>query len=88
MSITLFLSKNLSRIADGTEGFEVDGQTVGDCVNDLVSMIPAMRNALFYESQLSRGVEVQVNKKIIDETERLARKVKDGDEIDIMLKGH
>lgn len=88
MSITLFLSKNLSRIAEGTEGFEVDGKTVGECVNDLISIVPAMRNALFYESRLNRTVEVQVNRKSIDEGERLTKKVKDGDEIHIMLKGY
>ncbi len=88
MSVTLFLSKNLSRIAGGTEGFEVDGGTVGECVNDLMNEVPAMRNALFYESQLSRAVEVQVNKKRIEEAERLKKKVSDGDEIDIVLRGH
>jgi molybdopterin converting factor small subunit len=88
MSITLWLSANLSRVAKGTEGFEVDGETVGECVNELVSLVPAMRNALFYGSRLNANVQVQVNKESVDETERLARKVKDGDEIRIMLKGH
>ena len=53
MSIKLFLSANLSRVAKGTEGFEVDGETVGECVDELVSLVPAMRNALFYESRLN-----------------------------------
>ena len=88
MSITLWLSANLSRVAKGTEGFEVDGGTVGECVNELISLVPAMRNALFYESRLNANVQVQVNKESVDEAERLARKVRDGDEIRIMLKGH
>ena len=88
MSITLWLSANLSRVAKGTEGFEVDGETVGECVNELASLVPAMRNALFYESRLNANVQVQVNKESVDEAERLARKVRDGDEIRIMLKGH
>lgn len=88
MSITLWLSANLSRVAKGTEGFEVDGETVGECVNELVSLVPAMRNALFYESRLNANVQVQVNKESVDEAERLTKKVKDGDEIRIMLKGH
>ena len=88
MSITLWLSTNLNRVAKGTEGFEVDGETVGECVYDLISMVPAMKNALFYESQLNRAVEVQVNRKIIDEGERLTKNVKDGDEIRVMFKGH
>ena len=88
MSITLFLSTNLSRIAKGTDGFEVDGETVGECVNDLVSLVPAMRNVLFYESGLNASVQVQVNKESVDGGERLTKKVKDGDEIRIMFKGH
>ncbi|MCX5805428.1 MAG: MoaD/ThiS family protein [Proteobacteria bacterium] len=88
MSITLWLSTNLSRVAKGTEGFEVDGKTVGECINELVSIIPAMRNALFYESRLNTNIHVQVNKENVDEGERLTKKVKDGDEIRIMLKGH
>jgi len=88
MSIKLFLSANLSRVAKGTEGFEVDGETVGECVNELVSLVPAMRNALFYETRLNANVHVQVNKESVDRGEHLTKKVKDGDEIRIMLKGH
>lgn len=84
----LWLSKNLSRVARGTEGFEVDGDTVGDCVNELISDVPAMRNALFYESRLNANVQVQVNKEIVEAWERLTKKLNDGDEIRIMLKGH
>ena len=88
MSIKLVLSTNLSRIAKGTELFEVDGETVGECVNELISLVPAMRNALFYESRLNANVQVQVNKENVGGAESLTRKVKDGDEIRIMLKGH
>ncbi len=58
MAIKLLLSTNLSRIAKGVEGFEVDGGTVGECVNELVGLVPAMQNALFYESRLNANVEV------------------------------
>ncbi len=88
MSKTLWLSKNLSRAAKGTEGFEVDGDTVADCIDDLIGIVPTMRGTLFYESRLNANIEVQVNKKIIAGPERLAWRVKDGDEIRIMLKGH
>ncbi len=88
MSITLWLSTNLSRIAKGTEGFEVDGETVGDCINDLIGIVPELKGALFYESRLNANVYVEVNKRSIDEPDRLAEKVKDGDEILILLKGY
>jgi molybdopterin converting factor small subunit len=87
MSKMVWLSTNLGRLAKGTEGFEVDGETVGECVNEMISLVPVMRNTLFYESRLNANVQVQVNNKSIDEAGRLTRKVKDGDEIRIMLKG-
>jgi len=88
MSITLWLSTNLSRIAKGTEGFEVDGATVGECINDLVSIVPAMRDTVFLGSRLSPNVQVEVNKESVNEEERLTRKINDGDEIRILFKGH
>jgi len=88
MSITLWLSANLSRVAKGTEGFEVDGETIGECLNEVISLVPAMRDPLFYESRLNANVQVQVNNEGVDGAERLTRKVRDGDEIRIMLKGH
>ena len=88
MTKILWLSKNLSRLSKGTEGFEVDGETVGECLNELITLIPAMRNAIFYQTRLNANVEVQINKKNIGPAERLTKKVKDGDEIRIMLRGH
>jgi molybdopterin converting factor small subunit len=88
MSITLWLSANLSRLAKGAEGFEVDGETVGQCIDDLVSMVPAMRNTIFLGAQLNPKVQVEVNKESVDGEERLTTKVNDGDEIRIMYKGH
>jgi molybdopterin converting factor small subunit len=88
MSKTLWLSTNLSRLAKGAEGFEVDGETVGESIDEVISLFPAMRSTLYYESRLNANVQVQVNKKSIDGAERLTSKVKDGDEIRIMLKGH
>ncbi len=88
MSTTLWLSKNLSRIAKGMEGFEVDGETVGECLDDLIRIVPGMKDTLFYQSALNRAVEVQVNRKRVEEGDRLTKSVKDGDEIRIMFKGH
>jgi len=65
MSKTLWLSKNLSHVAKGTEGFEVDGETVGECVNELISLVPAIRSAIFYDSRLNAYVQVQVTKAVI-----------------------
>jgi molybdopterin converting factor small subunit len=87
MSITLWLSANLRRLAKGTEGFEVDGETTGECIDDLVSIVPAMRDTIFLGSRLSPNVQVEVNKQSVDEEERLTKKVNDNDEIRVMYKG-
>jgi len=87
MSVTLWLSNNLSRIAKGTEGFDVDGETVGECINDLISIVPAMRDAIFLGSQLHPNIQVEVNKEHINEEERLTKKVTDGDQIRVVFKG-
>jgi molybdopterin converting factor small subunit len=87
MSIVLWISANLSRLAKGAEGFEVDGETVGECIDDLVSIVPAMRDTIFLGSRLSPNVQVEVNKQSIDQEKRLTTKVNDGDEIRIMYKG-
>ncbi len=87
MSLTLWLSANLSRLAKGTEGFEVDGETVGECIDDLISIVPAIRDTIFLGSQLSPNVQVEVNKQGVDQEERLTKKVSDGDEIRVMYKG-
>jgi hypothetical protein len=86
MSVTVWLSKNLSRITKGTEGFEVDGQTVGECLDDLTGIEPILKGALFYGSRLHPKIEVLVNNKTVDKAECLAKNVRDGDEVD--LRGH
>ncbi len=87
MSVTLWLSNNLSRIAKGTEGFDVDGETVGECIDDLIGIVPAMRDAIFLGSQLHPNIQVEVNKEHINEEERLTKKVTDGDQIRVVFKG-
>ena len=88
MSVILWLSANLKRLAKGKEGFELNGETVGECINDLVSIVPAMRGTIFLGSRLSPNVQVEVNKPSVDEEERLTKKVNDGDEIRLSYKGY
>ena len=88
MSVILWLSANLCRLAKGKEGFEVDGETTGECINDLVTIVPAMRGTILLGSRLSPNVQVEVNKQSVDEEERLTKKVNDGDEIRVMYKGY
>ena len=86
MSIKLYVRGGLSIIAKGKLLFEVDGKTVGECLNHLVSLVPGMKEVLFYETRealaLRSRIQVQVNEEIVD-TEGLAKEVNDGDEIHI-----
>jgi molybdopterin converting factor small subunit len=88
--IVLSISKNLTRVTKGDEAFEVEGETLGDCLNDLVSIVPRIKDELFVSSgdRLLGRVQVKVNRRIIDGEDSLATKIEDGDEIDIALKGH
>lgn len=88
--IVLYLSKNLTRLTKGADAFEVNGETVGECLGDLVSMVPQIRNELLLSSsnRLNERVHVKVNRKSVVADDPLPRKIEDGDEIEIALKGH
>jgi len=87
MSIKLYLTGNLRNLTKGKKDlFEVNGKTVGECLDHLVSLAPAMKRALFYESgdALYDNVKVLVNRKGVDQ-EGLEKKINDGDVIYIAL---
>lgn len=89
MSIKLYVRGGLSVIAKGKQFFEVNGKTVDECLNNLINLVPGMKEVLFYETgealALRSHIQVQVNKEIVD-TGDLAKEVKDGDEIYIKKK--
>ncbi len=89
MSTNLFLPANLSKLAKGKDWFEVNGKTVGECLNQLVNLVPALKNVLFCESgeKLSWTFKVVVNQESTD-AEGLATKLADGDEIEIKTTMH
>ena len=88
MNIKLFLPKSLSHLSKGKDLFEVNGKTVGECLNELVVLVPVMKETLFYESgRLVPGIKVLVNQESTD-AEGLAKELKDGDEIQIKLDRH
>lgn len=89
MSINLFLPANLSKFAKGKDWFEVNGKTVGECLNQLINLVPVLKNVLFCESgdKLSWTFKVLVNQESTY-AEGLARKLEDGDEIEIKTTLH
>jgi molybdopterin converting factor small subunit len=70
---------------DGSEVVEVEGGTVGDCLEHLVQQYPGMKEGLFdKKGKLLSVVEVYVNNESAY-PEELAKSVNDGDEIHLIL---
>jgi molybdopterin converting factor small subunit len=64
---------------------EVEGRTVGDCLKQLVQRYPGMKEGLFdKKGKLLNVVEVYVNNESAY-PEELAKSVKEGDEIHLIL---
>ncbi len=89
MGINLFLPANLSKFANGKDWFEVKGKTAGECLNQLVSFVPTLRNVLFCDSgdKLNWTFKILVNREDTD-AEGFATKLEDGDEIEIKTTMH
>ncbi|GAJ20888.1 unnamed protein product, partial [marine sediment metagenome] len=71
-----------AKLADGQAIVEVNGDTVGQCLEQLAARFPRLKKRLFEkDSALSRILEIYVNGESIYPDE-LATTVKDGDELD------
>ena len=89
VSVTASLHKTHRQFTGGLETVEVQGATVGDCLDHLANEYPGLGEALFEEKgKLRRHIEVFLNLQSTYPQE-LAMPVKDGDEIHVtaMLAG-
>ncbi|MGD9033621.1 MAG: MoaD/ThiS family protein [Desulfobacteraceae bacterium] len=85
MGVKVYIHKTHRTYTDGLEVVEVEGGTVGDCLEDLVQQYPGMKEGLFdKKGKLLNVVEVYVNNESAY-PEELAKSVKDGDEIQLIL---
>lgn len=85
MSVKVNIHRTHRIHTDGLEMVEVEGKTVGDCLDHLVEQYPGMREGLFDKrGKLLNVVEVYVNNESAYPDE-LAKPVKDGDEIHLIL---
>jgi molybdopterin converting factor small subunit len=87
MSIRLYLPGRLSHRAKGKDLFELNGNTVGECPEELIRLIPILKKTLFYDKKLQTTVKVLVNEERAD-AEGLAKKLEDGDEIRLEIKAY
>jgi molybdopterin converting factor small subunit len=89
MSATLHIHKTHRPHTSGLETVPVDGDTIGDCLNELVTRFPEMKAALFDgKGKLKNQIEIYLNSESAYPDE-LRKKVNAGDEIyiTVMLAG-
>ncbi len=85
MSIEVNIHKTHRQYTNGLAVVEVEGNSVGDCLGDLTSQFPGMKDAIFDKNgKLLNVVEIFVNMHSAY-PEELARPVVDGDEIHITI---
>ncbi len=85
MSVKINIHKTHRQFTAGLDIVEVDGNTVGACLDNLVRQFPSLGKVLFNKKgKLVNVIEIYVNLKSAYPDE-LARQVKDGDNIHITL---
>lgn len=85
MSIKVNIHPVLHHYTNDQEVVEVNGTTVGECLQDLIKQFPDMERALFNKyGKLLNYVDIYVNLRS-SYPEELAKPVNDGDEIQIVL---
>jgi len=85
MSIRMELSSVFGRFTGNQLNFEVKGSTIGECVRYLVKKFPELDNMLLdKQGKLRPSFDVYLNDKSTY-PEKLARPVKDGDKINLMM---
>jgi len=84
VSIQINISQFLQHLTNDVRVVNVNGKTVGDCLNDLVGQFPQLETLLFdKEGELLKLLNVYVNGESAY-PEELAKSVNDGDKLDIM----
>jgi molybdopterin converting factor small subunit len=85
MSVTAKICLTLRHLSHSQDTVEVNGSTVGECLNDLVRQVPEIEPKIFErEAKLLSYVEIYVNQKS-SYPEELAKPVKDGDELTLTV---
>lgn len=85
MSVSIHIHKAHRIFTDGLDAVEVDGNTVGECLEALVKRFPDTRRVLFTgNGGLVRNIDIYVNQKSAYPDE-LKQPVSDGDQIHLNL---
>ena len=81
MSIKVQIDSALLHLTNGNEVVEVEGKTVGQCLNDLCVRFPDLGSALFQRDQVWSDICIFLN----DESAYLSQLVEDGDKLAILM---
>ena len=85
MSTKINISPFLYQYTNNQQVTEVNGRTVGQCLDHLVKQFPSIKQGLFDKNgELLGYLDIYVNGKSAY-PEELAKPVKDGDELDILF---
>ncbi len=85
MAVKVFIHTTHRQFTNGLETVAVEGNTVGECLNQLIKQFPGMEKALFAKKdKLLNTVEVYLNH-VSAYPNELAKPVKDGDEIHLVI---
>ncbi len=84
MSITVRIPPFLYKYTNGKQVAEVEGSTVGQCLDQLIKQFPGIEDVIFdKDGKLKYWLNIYVNRESCY-PEELAKPVKDGDELDII----
>jgi molybdopterin converting factor small subunit len=85
LSVEIHLHPNFYALADDNETVEVQGATVGACIDALVSRYPGLRKRVYdKDGQLQPFIEIYVNRRAACPDE-LKWSVDDGDRIHLIV---
>jgi len=85
MAVKVNVHATHRQFTNGLEVVPIEGKTVGECLNYLIKQFPGMEKALFAKKdKLLNVVEVYINHTSAYPDE-LAKPVKDGDEIHLVV---
>jgi len=85
MAVKVHIHATHRQFTDGLDVVAAEGNTVGECLNELIKQFPGMEKALFVKKdKLLNNVEVYLNHASAYPNE-LVKPVKDGDEIHLVV---
>ena len=85
MATKIHIHTTHRQFTNGSEVVSVEGNTVGECLNQLIKQYPGMEKALFAKKdKLLNTVEIYLNHATAYPNE-LLKPVKDGDEIHLLV---